>query len=141
MTPANRTYLAQLETHNMESGMPKSIARVLSYLTICEPAQQSADALRETLGLSAGSVSAALQLLQHVELVKRSKKPHDRRYFYELDPAGWKHATLRRLRTLGDAVRLAELGLETAPHNQRLSAMRDMYKVFDDISKDISRQL
>lgn len=41
-------------------GAPRALMRVLGWMVVCEPAEQTATDVQDTLGLSAGSVSTAV---------------------------------------------------------------------------------
>jgi DNA-binding transcriptional regulator GbsR (MarR family) len=120
-------FIEKMGVFGIESGMPRSVARVMGYLLVCEPAYQSAEKIASELQLSAGAVSNAVNLLQQARLLKRVTFPGDRRYYYELDPIGWKQSLIARLRTIPRGVELASEGLKISEGNSRLEHMRDFY--------------
>lgn len=134
-------FVQRFERFSIASGMSKSVAKVLGYLTICQPARQTAVQIQSALGLSAGSVSGALNTLHRIGLIERYRHDDDRRHYYELDSDGWRRATLQKLASLGAWVELAEYGLERDPKNTRLVEMRDVYVEFEKEFADISRRL
>ncbi len=124
----------------MESRMPHSIARVLSYLLVSEPAHQSTDQIATALKLSVGSVNTAVNLLAQTGLIKRVTFTGDRRYYYASDPGGWKQAMLIRLQSIHHGVTLASEGMKLATNKARLQAMRDTYAIFEsEVEKLIQR--
>jgi DNA-binding transcriptional regulator GbsR (MarR family) len=110
-------------------GFPRSAARVLAWLVVCEPRHQSAEQLRATLKLSAGAVSAAVRILVLGESVTRITFPGDRRIYYQLHPDGWQRLLRTRLQLLTQVRHVAEDALAAAGDqaDERLSAMRDFY--------------
>jgi DNA-binding transcriptional regulator GbsR (MarR family) len=123
-------YIKQFMAFGTAFGLPRSVAKVVAYLLICEPAQQTADDVRTALGLSVGTVSSALTMLSEGTLVNRTKKSGDRHVYYNLDPAGWQRTFEKRMRTLEYGKQIAEEGLKLNPANGRLIAMRDLYAYF-----------
>ncbi len=141
-TDINHTqFIQRFEQFGITSGMSKSVAGVLGYLTVCKPARQTAPQIQSALNLSVGSVSSALNTLQRVGLIQRYRHEDDRRHYYELDSDGWRCATLQKLASLGAWVELAEYGLEKDPKNTRLAEMRDVYLEFDKEFSNIARRL
>lgn len=122
-------FVEKMGVFGIESGMPRSVARVLGFLLICEPAYQSADQIADKLKLSAGAVSNAVNLLQQARLLKRVTFAGDRRYYYEFNPDGWKESLITRLKTLPRGIELAAEGLKISRDNPRLEHMRDFYQV------------
>lgn len=134
-------FIQRFERFGVAGGMSRSTASVLAHLTVCDPPQQTASEIQLALGLSAGSVSSALNTLRRVGLIQRNRHKDDRHYHYELDSEGWRRATLQKLKSLGAWVELAEYGLERHPKNTRLVEMRDVYLEFDKEFSDIARRL
>jgi DNA-binding transcriptional regulator GbsR (MarR family) len=110
-----------------EAGLPRSVGRVLGFLMICLPEQQTAEDLQGRLQLSAGTVSTALTLLQKMGLVQRVSVAGERKLYYRQDPACWQKLLETRLRQMNQGARLAEKGLAIRASDDRLMAMRDLY--------------
>ena len=123
-------------------GVPRSLAQVLAWLVVCEPHHQSAEQIRTTLKMSAGSVSAAATMLVRGGVVARRTFPGDRRTYYELRSDGWQRLLRGRLQTLAEVRRVAEEAIAAAAgeDDERLRGMRDFYadcesqfaKILDD---------
>jgi len=121
----------ELSSYFKASGMPKSMASVLAYLTTCQPEVQSATDIEKALRLSKGSVNMALNSLVKARLVQSKITSEQGRYLeYKLDELGWERAIAYRLQSLEAAIKIASNGLLTNPDNMRLSAMRDAYAQF-----------
>ena len=142
MSQSNATeFIKQLELFGVAGGMPRSTARVLGYLIICEPSRQSSTDIQKAVALSSGSVSSALAMLRVTGLIERYRAKDQRSYYYELDSEGWRRSTIQKLQSLGQWVDLAEQGLRASPRNPRLVMMRDIFKQFDQEFADIARRL
>ena len=55
----------------LEAGAPRMVGRVLGWLLVCEPPEQSAAELAERLQASRGSISAATRLLLRMGMIER----------------------------------------------------------------------
>jgi len=113
-----------------QMGMPPAYGRLLGWLLICDPPQQTSTQLAESLGLSKGSVSSGMRMLERSDLVQRVPSP-GRGHAYEMvpdalvratDPAV-KHVIMRDVMQKG----LALLGEEGSPRAERLRISRDFY--------------
>jgi DNA-binding transcriptional regulator GbsR (MarR family) len=116
-----------------DSGLPRSVARVLGWLVVCEPHHQSAEQLRARLRLSAGSVSSAVTMLVRAEIVARVTFAGDRRTYYRLRPDGWLRLLRTRLQLLTHGRQVADQALAAAgdQSDERLRGMRDSYSLLE----------
>jgi len=110
-----------------ESGLPPSIGRVMGLLVIADPGRLTAEDIANKLHLSAGSVSAAINLLTKFGYVKRLTMPGQRRYYYEFDATSWQHAIDTRLAQMQGGIDLANEGLKLRKNDPRLLGMRSLY--------------
>lgn len=140
MTPELTAFAEHMNDFNIAMGMPPSVAKTLTYLTLCHPSRQTAVEIQRGAGISAGSASEALAMLRQVELIERKKLPGKRQFYYEVTQDGWKKATAHRFRMLEAGIKLADSGLKIDPSNQRLQSMRDMYALFDREFADFEKR-
>jgi DNA-binding transcriptional regulator GbsR (MarR family) len=125
------------------SGMPRMVARLLGWLLICDPPQQSSSEIAEALGVSRASVSIATRLLEAGGLIRRSAVPGTRSYRFEVDPKAWINMEAgERFRPWRE---IAEQGLELigdrdSERAARLRAARDFYAYVErEIPKVLER--
>jgi DNA-binding transcriptional regulator GbsR (MarR family) len=130
MTPELQAFAARMNEYHAALGLPPSVAKVLTYLTLSRPLLQTAAEIQKGADISAGSASEALTMLRRVELIERKKQPGQRQFYYEVTKDGWKKATAHRFRMLDAGIQLADSGLKIDPGNERLQSMRDMYALF-----------
>jgi DNA-binding transcriptional regulator GbsR (MarR family) len=95
-------------------GLPRAVARVLAWMVVCKPAEQSATTFRPHPTLSAGTVSAATRMLVATQLLERTARPADRRIHYRLRPGGWERALEARLRASIQLREVADRALHAA---------------------------
>lgn len=127
---AERRYAEEAAVVLAGMGLPPATGKLLGWLLICEPAAQSGAEMAARLGLSKGSVSAGIRILESSGLARRVAMPGRRGTFYEMTPdaimraAGSEKFTLfRQLLDRG----LEVVGGEDAPGAERLRLNRDFY--------------
>jgi DNA-binding transcriptional regulator GbsR (MarR family) len=115
-------------------GTPRAVMRVLGWMVVCQPREQTAADIREVLGLSAGSISAAVRTLGELGMLEHVTRPDDRRTFHRLREHGWEQALALHFRALGELRRLADSAIDTAAGDadERLLEMRDTYALLED---------
>src|SRR5437762_2128546 len=60
------------------SGVPRMAGRVLGWLLLCDPAEQTMQQLADHLDASMGSISTMLRLLGQLGLIEKSSIPGER---------------------------------------------------------------
>ena len=104
-------------------GLPRIWGRVLGWLMVCEPDDQSADDLTAILHASRGSISMTTRSLIRAGLVERQNKPGDRRTFYRIDPEAWTTVFEQQAQTTKRLRNLAQQGIAalegTSPERRR----------------------
>lgn len=115
------------------AGLPRMAGRVLAYLLVAEPAEQTAKEVGEALGVSKGALSPALSLLTRLWLVERFRHPGERADRYAVRPGAWRRLLLEKARTLALYREQAERGLALIGEAKggRLREMRDLYAFFE----------
>lgn len=111
-------------------GLTRAYGKIFGWLLICHPPAQSGTEIAAGLGLSKGSVSAGLRVLESARLVRRVAVPGRRGSFFEMQPDAFlsaagseKLAVFRALMERG----LRVVGGEDAPGAERLRMTRDFY--------------
>lgn len=132
LTQKQRSFIYDFAQLNTSSAIPQSTLYVLAYLTVCTEAEQSAFAIMQSLELSSGSVSTALNTLMNARLVNRIKRKGERQPYYYINPEGWTAAIRQRLDAIHNMRLLAEKASRMAPTNERVLAMHQTYALFDE---------
>lgn len=119
-----------------QSGMPRMTGRIIGWLLVCEPPEQTSAELAEGLLASKGSVSTATRMLLQAGLIERVPTPGKRGHSFRMVPHGWtrlmeaKLAGVTLLRELAD--RGLDLLAERPPEAQeRLRDFRDFYAFYE----------
>jgi hypothetical protein len=119
--------------------LPPVTGRLLGYLAICEPMQQSINELADTLQASRSAIASAVETLEHYHLARRERPAGSRSDLISIDTTGLEkngfdpalytqqaalareglvlleHATHTRRQALEDIARLAEFLAERLP--------------------------
>jgi len=115
-----------------QMGMPPAFGRLLGWLLICDPPSQTSAELSEALGLSKGSVSTGMRMLERAGLVHRVVPGGGiRGHAYEMAADGLVRATdpATRFGMLRDVMDkgLAVLEDPDSERARRLRITRDFY--------------
>ncbi|HSW78036.1 MAG TPA: hypothetical protein VLG36_04520 [Candidatus Chromulinivoraceae bacterium] len=141
MDKASLAFIETMGIFGAENGTPRSIYRIIGYLLICEPAAQSAKEIQDTLKLSAGAVSNALNLLRKSGMIRPISISGTRSLLYEIDPRSWKRTLEQRLRIIPDTLQIIDSGLDLRPKNDRLLLMRKVYGIYEEETVSLLEKL
>jgi hypothetical protein len=112
-------------------GMPAAFGKLMGWLLICDPPQQTSGQLVQSLGLSKGSVSTGMRTLERLGMVRRVPA-RGRGHAYEMQP----DALVRTVDARGVYLMIHDVmqkgidllgGDESLPRAQRLRINRDFY--------------
>jgi DNA-binding transcriptional regulator GbsR (MarR family) len=131
-TAAELHYVEEVALGMERQGLFRMAGRVLGWLLICDPPEQTFGQIAEVLQASKGSISGAMKFLVPSGLVERISRPGDRRNYYRCRPGAWTDLARDQARQYDDFRKLAERGLELlaeapAARRERLQGMRDLY--------------
>ncbi len=120
-----------------ETGLPPMVGRIMGWLLICAPPEQSAGDLSRALRASKGSISTGLRLLLQRGVIERIGMPGQRSKLYRIRPGTWQRLMNSRMATLTHYRKMAERGLrlvqaEPPEIRQRLEDFLDLYKFFEE---------
>jgi DNA-binding transcriptional regulator GbsR (MarR family) len=131
-TAAELHYVEEVALGMERQGLFRMAGRVLGWLLICDPPEQTTGQIAEVLQASKGSMSAALKFLVPSGLVERISRPGDRRNYYRCRPGAWTDLARDQSRQYDDFRQLALRGLKLladapAARRERLQGMHDLY--------------
>jgi DNA-binding transcriptional regulator GbsR (MarR family) len=131
-TAAELHYVEEVALGFERQGLFRMAGRVIGWLLICDPPEQTFAQIAEVLQASKGSISAAMKFLVPSGLVERISRPGERRDYYRCRPGAWTDLARDQSRLYDDFRKLAQRGLELladAPpaRRERLQDMHDFY--------------
>ena len=126
-------------------GLPRMAGRIIGWLLVCEPPQQSMAELAHALSGSKASMSTMTRLLVRFGLVERVRLPGARCDQFRIRPGMWADTVKARLDSYRQGRELADRGLAALagrpqPARARLQEVRDMYAWYEvEIPKLVAR--
>lgn len=117
-------------------GMPPITGRILGWLMICDPAEQSAAEIAEAIGASRASLTTNMRLLTAGQYVHRRTKPGERTSYYRIDDEAWHRAVQRKLASLESFRDITGDGLTLlGPQTQRAKRIQNAHETFRWLSE------
>jgi hypothetical protein len=116
----------------LEAGAPRMVGRVLGWLLVCEPPEQSAAELADALQASKGSISTATRVLLRMGLIERVRMRGERFDRFSAQIGTWDEL-LWREDQFSEPRKVLRLGLEAladepGERRARLEEMDWMYE-------------
>ena len=112
------------------------MGRVLGVLMTSDPPERSAEELAGELGASRGSISQATRTLVQMGMVRRLRRPGERRDYFRMQPHAWQETTRQQMALIGTFQEIAERGLKMLDPDalgarRNLEEMRDFYAFWE----------
>lgn len=129
---AEFTFVERVARFFETDGLPLITGRVIGWLLISDPPEQSGPELAAALGASAGSISTATRMLAGFHIVERVTVRGSRRDHFRIRPGSWEALLAARFARAASFRRITEEGLELlrdAPprHRERLDDVHELY--------------
>ncbi|HSX07559.1 MAG TPA: helix-turn-helix domain-containing protein [Candidatus Saccharimonadales bacterium] len=70
---------------------PPVVGRLIGYLAVCEPMQQSINDIAKTLLTSRSAINGAIKMLENLKLIKRTRPAGTRADLIGLNHLGWEN--------------------------------------------------
>lgn len=119
-----------------QDGLPLIAGRCLGWLTICDPAEQSAGEIAEAIGASRASLTTNLRLLGSVGFVSQVTRPGSRTVYYRVDDDAWEKVVQRQVASLTALGQIVRQGVELAGTSPKRNArVRVAFEVFTWLEK------
>jgi len=113
-------------------GMPPITGRILGWLMICDPPEQSPADIAAAIGASRASLTTNMRLLTASGLVQRRSRPGGRTSYYQLEENAWEQVIRRRIASIAAFRRITEDGMALlGAESRRAERLRDAHDVFD----------
>ncbi len=113
-------------------GLPPITGRILGWLMICDPPEESAGAIATAIGASRASLTTNMRLLTQSGLVHRRMRPGERTAYYRVDDDAWEQVLRRRFTSLAAFRDIAKDGMaligSDTPRAHRLRAAHQMFE-------------
>ncbi len=132
-SPRELAYVEEVGLYFEQTGLTRMGGRLIGWLLICDPPEQSAADLAEVLRASKGSISTTTRLLVQARLIERVALSGERRDYFRIRPDAWAERLAAAMALVTAFRQLTERGLELvgeeAPgRRDRLEAVHDLYR-------------
>jgi DNA-binding transcriptional regulator GbsR (MarR family) len=115
-----------------QDGLPRIAGRVLGWLMICDPPEQSAGEIAEAIGASRASLTTNLRLLGSVGFVTQAHRPGGRTTYYRVDDDAWERVVRRQVASLTSLRDITRDGLDVLGEQPgRAARIQRAQDVFD----------
>lgn len=117
-------------------GLPPITGRVLGWLMICDPPEQSAGEIADAIGASRASLTTNMRFLIGSGLVRRLTRPGGRTSYYRIDDGMWDAVIRRRIASMTSFSRITLDGMKLVGVNTaRASRLRAAHEFFEWMAK------
>lgn len=135
-TEAELAYVDEVAEFFVAEGLPLIAGRVIGWLLISDPPEQTPAQLTTVLQVSRSSISSATRLLTPSGLVERTRRRGDRNEYFRIAPDGWSRMLMRRYAQTTAFRQVTERGLEvlagsTSERRDRLTHVTELYRFLE----------
>ncbi len=129
-------YVDRLGMWFEQIGMQPLVGRLLAWLIVCQPPQQSSKDLASALEASPGAISTTAKVLIQMSMIERVRVRGDRKTYFRVVPDVWTQRIRAEMALTAQLRQITEEGLDAldrAGHetDSRLEELRDMAVFFE----------
>lgn len=111
--------------------VPPIAGRVLGWMMICRPAEQSAAQIAAAIEASRASLTTSLRMLTVGGFLTRVTRAGDRTAYYRVDDEAWQRVVQRQIASIETFQALAEDGIALLDDESQSARLRNALAVFD----------
>ncbi|MFC4117598.1 GbsR/MarR family transcriptional regulator [Nonomuraea zeae] len=135
-TDAELDFVDDVAVFFERDGMPLIAGRVIGWLLISDPPEQSAAELADVLRVSRSSISSATRLLTPSGLVEGVRRRGERQEFFRIAADGWSRMLAGRYAKTAAFRQITEAGLRvladsTPQRRERLGNVHELYRFLE----------
>ncbi|WP_440073527.1 GbsR/MarR family transcriptional regulator [Streptosporangium sp. OZ121] len=117
-------------------GLPPVAGRVLGWLMICDPPEQSAGQISQAIGASRAALTTNMRVLLTMGFVSRRTRPGERTAYYRVEEGAWEKVVRRQIATLTAFREVAGDGMDLiGPGTARAARIREAHHIFSWMAK------
>ncbi|GAA1533699.1 siderophore transport transcriptional regulator MmpR5 [Actinomadura kijaniata] len=133
--PADKELLEWVERVAMylaADGVPPVTGRVLGWLMVCDPPEQSAAEICAAIGASRAALTTSTRTLMTMGFIERRTRPGGRTAYYRVVDGAWEKVVRRQVAALTAFREVAADGMAlVGPGTARAARLREARDVFD----------
>jgi DNA-binding transcriptional regulator GbsR (MarR family) len=113
-------------------GVPPIAGRVLGWLMVCDPPEQSAGQISAAIGASRASLTSNLRVLSSMGFLVSRTRPGERTVYYRMADDAWAVVTRKQIAGITSFLDITRDGLElVGPDDDRASRVRQAHATFE----------
>jgi DNA-binding transcriptional regulator GbsR (MarR family) len=106
-------------------GLPPITGRILGWLLICDPPEQSAGDIAGAIGASRASLTTSMRMLTTGDIVRRRHRPGERTTYFRIDDDAWERVIRQRIAAMASLREITEDAMAlVGPDSARASRVR-----------------
>lgn len=133
-------WVERVSTYLARDGVPPIAGRVLGWLMVCDPPEQSAGEISAAIGASRASLTSNLRLLSSMGFLTWRSRPGARTVYYRMAEQAWSVVVRRQIAGITSFLDITRDGLNlVGPDDDQAARIRQahatfawMAKVFED---------
>jgi hypothetical protein len=123
-------WVERVSMYLARDGVPPIAGRVLGWLMVCDPPEQSAGQISDAIGASRASLTSNLRLLTTMGFLGARTRPGNRTTYYRMADDAWSIVVRRQIETMASFLDLSRDGITLAgPGND--DRVRQAHRTFE----------
>lgn len=123
-------WVERVSMYLARDGVPPIAGRVLGWLMVCDPPDQSAGQISDAIGASRASLTSNLRLLTTMGFLSSRTRPGNRTTYYRMADDAWSIVVRRQIETMASFLDLSRDGIDLAgPGNG--ARVRQAHRTFE----------
>lgn len=121
----------QVAMHLARDGVPPIAGRILGWLMVCDPPEQSAGQISAAIGASRASLTMNLRLLTGMGFLTWRTRPGDRTMYYRMADDAWQAVVRQQVAGIASFLDITRRGLDlVGPDDERAARVRQAHATF-----------
>ncbi|MEO3806962.1 transcriptional regulator [Nonomuraea sp. B1E8] len=126
----------QVAMHLARDGVPPIAGRILGWLMVCDPPEQSAGQISTTIGASRASLTMNLRLLTGMGFLTWRTRPGDRTMYYRMADDAWQAVVRQQVAGIASFLDITRQGLDlVGPDDERAARVHQAHATFAWMAK------
>jgi DNA-binding transcriptional regulator GbsR (MarR family) len=126
----------QVAMYLARDGVPPIAGRILGWLMVCDPPEQSAGQISAAIGASRASLTMNLRLLTSMGFLTWRTRPGDRTMYYRMADNAWHAVVRRQIAGIASFLDITRQGLDLlGPDEDKAARIRQAHTTFAWMAK------
>lgn len=117
---------------------PMIAGRILGWLLICDPPEQTAAGIAQAIGASRASLTNNLRLLSGIGVLSERTRPGDRSVYYRAAEKAFERMIQRQIESMGHLRELLQSGADLTGPTERGERLREAIEAFNWLERALA---